>query len=295
MQNYVNLTPPVRISLIAVGVIAVIFAMHAMAAILGPFLLAVLFSVLFWALLEWLKKRGLPSWAAIGIVALSLVLSALLIGSLLSATLNELESNLPTLEAQFPQQLAGAEAKIGLGGILPSPIISPAMNPANLLHYVLDGMSAFITSLFLIVFYVIFMVMEAETLRAKLHAAFSDHPSAVNYADGVTATIRRYIVVQTLLSVLVGFLVWISLVLIRVDFAVVWGVLAFLLNFVPNFGPILAAIPAVLTAFIQYGASIQLLLVIAAYTLIVIVVGSFIFPASWGRASDCRPLWCWFL
>jgi AI-2 transport protein TqsA len=60
-------------------------------------------------------------------------------------------------------------------------------------------------------------------------------------------------VIKTLISLATGILVGIGLSVLGVDFPVLWGFLAFLLNYVPNVGSTIAAIPAVLLAYIQLG------------------------------------------
>ena len=65
---------------------------------------------------------------------------------------------------------------------------------------------------------------------------------------------NRYVVIKTLISVTVGLSISIWLLILGVDYPVLWGTLAFLLNYVPNIGSILAAVPAALLAFVQLGA-----------------------------------------
>jgi predicted PurR-regulated permease PerM len=60
-------------------------------------------------------------------------------------------------------------------------------------------------------------------------------------------------VIKTLISLATGVLIGIWLFILGVDFPILWGFLAFLLNYVPNVGSTIAAIPAVLLAFIQLG------------------------------------------
>ena len=57
--------------------------------------------------------------------------------------------------------------------------------------------------------------------------------------------------IKTATSAVTGVLVAALLFLLGVDYPVLWGLLAFLLNFVPNIGSIMAAIPPVLLAFLQ--------------------------------------------
>jgi predicted PurR-regulated permease PerM len=96
----------------------------------------------------------------------------------------------------------------------------------------------------------------------------------------------------------IGLLVWAC----EVDYPVLWGVLAFLLNYVPNIGSILAGIPAVLLGFLQHG-SLTALVLISGYAGVNIVMGNLIEPRFMGRGLGLSTLivflslifWGWVL
>ena len=81
-----------------------------------------------------------------------------------------------------------------------------------------------------------------------------------------------------------------------------WGLVAFLLNFVPNIGSIIAAIPAVLLALLINGTTIAIL-TIAGYVVVNITIGNVVEPRVMGRGLGLRMLvvfislvfWGWVL
>jgi predicted PurR-regulated permease PerM len=90
--------------------------------------------------------------------------------------------------------------------------------------------------------------------------------------------------------------------LIGVDYPVLWGVLAFMLNFVPNIGSIIAAVPAVMLALVQWGVS-SAVIVAAVYVAVQVMIGSIIEPKFMGRGLGLSTLvvfvslvfWGWVL
>jgi len=70
--------------------------------------------------------------------------------------------------------------------------------------------------------------------------------------------------------------------ILGVDFPVLWGLLAFLFNFIPNIGSILAAVPPVLLALVQFGIG-RTLAVAGGYVAVNMVVGNVIEPMVFGR------------
>ena len=93
----------------------------------------------------------------------------------------------------------------------------------------------------------------------------------------------------TLTSLVTGILVGLWTAVIGLDFAVVWGLLAFLLNYIPNIGSIVAAIPAVLLGLIQGGVGYALLVAVG-FVVVNVVIGNFIDPYLMGRTLGLSTL-----
>ena len=107
---------------------------------------------------------------------------------------------------------------------------------------------------------------------------------------------------KTIVSLATGVLVTLILVLIGVDYPILWGMLAFAFNFIPNIGSIIAAVPAVLLALIQLGPK-GALTTAACYFVINILIGSVIEPRFMGKGLGLSTLvvllsllfWGWVL
>ncbi len=114
----------------------------------------------------------------------------------------------------------------------------------------------------------------------------------------------KYFSIKTAVSGLTGVLVGIVLAIAGVDYPVLWGFLAFLLNFVPSIGSILAAIPPVLLAIVQPELGAGTAVVVAVFLLAInLVVGTVLEPRFMGRGLDLSSLvvflsllfWGWVL
>ena len=99
-----------------------------------------------------------------------------------------------------------------------------------------------------------------------------------------------------------GVIIGVALWLIGVDYPVLWGVLAFMLNFVPNIGSIIAAVPAVLLTIVQLGIG-PAFLVAVVYVAVNILIGSILEPRFMGKGLGLSTLvvfvslifWGWVL
>ncbi len=115
-------------------------------------------------------------------------------------------------------------------------------------------------------------------------------------------TVKRYMAIKTIMSLVTGVCIAIWLSILGIDFAVLWGLIAFFLNYVPNIGSVLAAIPAVMLAFIQLGST-SALLAAAGYIVMNTLIGNILEPRYMGRGLGLSTLvvflslvfWGWVL
>lgn len=113
---------------------------------------------------------------------------------------------------------------------------------------------AFVSQLVLVVIFLFFILLGKPYFKYKILKSFTDRNAdqISRIAFSITAQIRRYLSLQFLISLATGILVWLALKIIGVDFPVTWGALAFFLNFIPTVGSIVASIPPVLLALVQF-------------------------------------------
>ena len=94
------------------------------------------------------------------------------------------------------------------------------------------------------------------------------------------------------ISAVTGVCVWLALSALGVDFAKTWGALAFLLNFIPTIGSILASIPPILIAIVQFAPDQTWKAFVAAGVLLGIqmVIGNGISPKIMGDRLNLSPV-----
>ena len=163
----------------------------------------------------------------------------------------------------------------------------------NSLVVVSQPLISFLSALLLVFIFLIFLLLGKPYFRYKLRKAFDDEKAGhVDHILSVIAhQISRYLNVQFFVSFATGLLVWLALTILKVDFAVTWGALAFFLNFIPTIGSIMASIPPVLLALIQYYPSFWPAVVTAAVvTTIQMVIGNGVAPKLMGDRLNLSPV-----
>jgi predicted PurR-regulated permease PerM len=163
----------------------------------------------------------------------------------------------------------------------------------------LKSLGSILTNSFMITLTVVFMLMELSHFQNKLKKAkFQNTDSFIKISD----KIKHFIFLKSITSASTGIIIALFLSFLKIDYAILWGVLAFLLNFIPNIGSIIASIPAILMAIIQYDISIALI-VAFLYLSVNIIIGSVIEPRVMGKELGLSTLivflslifWGWLL
>ncbi|MBR4752065.1 MAG: AI-2E family transporter [Thermoguttaceae bacterium] len=150
-------------------------------------------------------------------------------------------------------------------------------------------LSTLLSNAFLITLLVIFMLCETEKLPKKLLATWGQVRFANSHIKGVVVDIRNYMIIKTLMSALVGVLVVTLCFFSRVQYPLLWGFVAFLLNYIPTIGSVAAAIPPVVLATIDHGLFVGCVDA-GAFVLINCLVGYALEPRLLGDGLDLSPL-----
>ena len=144
------------------------------------------------------------------------------------------------------------------------------------------------SSLVIISLIVVFMLFEAATFRSKVGIAFGGAGAEERFGH-VMHEIQHYMGIKTVVSLVTGLLIGTWVGVLRVDFAIFWGLVAFILNFIPNLGSIIAAVPTTILALVQIGPG-RALLVAFGYLVVNMVIGNFIEPPLMGRRLGLSAL-----
>jgi predicted PurR-regulated permease PerM len=114
--------------------------------------------------------------------------------------------------------------------------------------------------------------------------------------------VHSYLAIKAAISLLTGLVIFVWLTILGVDYAVLWGLIAFLLNFIPTVGSFIAAVPAVLLALVQLGV-FEACLTLAGFVVVNLIMGNVLEPRWMGRGLNLSPLvvfvslvlWGWVL
>ncbi len=287
----------------AAALVVVVAGMQAAQSLLVPFLLAAFIAIICLPPLGWLRRQRLPSGAAIGLIALALLVAGGLIAAFVGASIADFSRNLPRYQASlqgWSGELIGWLAAHGVNAESLREHLDPAL-AMGMAGNLLAGFGNALANVFLIVLTVIFLLIEAVALPHKWRAMGAHAPDTAHF-ERFVRSVNAYLAIKGWVSLATGALIALWLALLGVDYPLLWGLLAFLFNFVPNIGSIIAAVPAVLLALVQLGPGAALAAA-AGYGMVNIVMGNVIEPRFMGRGVGLSTLvvfvslvfWGWVL
>ncbi len=156
-----------------------------------------------------------------------------------------------------------------------------------------SSLVSFASSGLVIMIFLIFMLLENPFAPKKLILAFkSDNGTKIsNILNRITSQVVKYLNLKFFISIGTGILVWFSLFMIGLDFAPMWGVFAFLLNFIPSVGSMILMTITILMGFIQfYPEPGRIIAVIISMVGIQVTIGNFIDPRLQASRLDISPI-----
>lgn len=299
-------TSSARLLLTAAAFVIVVAGMKASQEILVPFLLALFLAILGASPMFWLQKKGLPLWLALSTVVIGFLLAGVLLGGLVSSAVTDFSQNLPLYQSKLRGQFSAVTGWLeGLGVDAASLQLTEIFNPGaamSLVGSLLNSLGGVLANGFLILLTVIFMLLEAGGFHNKIRYITGHCDITLGNLDKFTDNVRRYIAIKGWISLITGVFVTVALLIIGVDYPLLWGVIAFALNFVPNIGSFIAGVPAVLLALIQLGP-VHALFTAGAYVVVNVLMGNVIEPRFMGRGLGLSTLvvflsllfWGWVL
>lgn len=286
-------SPALRFLLTAAAFVVVVAGIRAAGALIVPFLLAVFLAIICAQPLLWLTERKVPMPLALIFVVAMISLILLMVGVVVGASINEFTQDLPIYQERLKAQTAGITDWLqSLGVDVSQEITKDYFNPGAALTAIagaLAGLGGVLTNTFLIILTVIFILLEAADFPEKIQAAFGRRAESYGYFRTFTGSVRHYMALKTIISLATGALIAAWLAILGVDYPLLWGLVAFLFNYVPNIGSIIAAIPAVLLAFIQLGVGSAGLAALG-YLVVNSVIGNMIEPRVMGRGLGLSTL-----
>ncbi len=249
-------------------------------------LLALFISVICAQPILWLGKRKVPHVLAMFIVLVGVVSIFFGLGELIGGSVKQFIQDAPKYETSLNSMAASLIQSLNDRGLSISyDDISNMLDPGKIISFTAGAISevgSLMGNIVLIFFIVFFLLLELSSFPIKTKAISKSLDESLDYLTRISQSIRHYLGIKTIISLITGALIWIILLIIGVDYAILWGLIAFLLNYIPNIGSIIAGIPAVLFALVQLGLG-GALWTLGGFVAVNTIMGNIIEPRMMGK------------
>lgn len=304
-------------------IVVVIAGLKAAGPLLMPILFSAFLAVLCIPAVNFLKRRGLPDWVSVPAVFVSVLSLFVLISMVVTASIDDFREGLPEYEAKLDARIDTAAAWAKRHGLpLPTPLegsqtppetagepdagAAPAeVEPSQVGPTLLTGLDRttvltlvgstvgavadLLSNTLFVLLTVVFILFEVAGFPRKLREALRDPSADLGHYKGAIESIQSYLRIKTEVSLVTGICAGILCLVCGVDYALLWGAAAFLLNYVPTVGSLIAAVPPMLLAFVQFGGG-RMTAVAIGYVVINTVIGNVLEPRLMGRKLGLSSL-----
>jgi predicted PurR-regulated permease PerM len=288
------------------ALVIILAGIHAAADILVPMLLALFFAIVLNPLVTWFLRRGFNRTMAITIVVVVMLIGLTLLFGVLAASLNEFIALLPKYNKELTRKLLDFQEIFPFLNLHVSPErMLKRMDSEKVMTFataLMTQLSGAMASIVLLVMTVVFMLFEVRHVPYKLRFALSNPQIHIAGLHRALKGVSHYLALKTLISLWTGVIIWLGLQLMGIQFALMWGVLGFLLNYIPNIGSVISAIPPMIQALL-FNGFYEFMLVGALFLVVHMVLGNMVEPRMMGHRLGMSTLvvflsllfWGWLL
>lgn len=274
----------VTASLMVIAAVALAGALYFTRPVMVPFVLAVFVFYLVCPLTDLLELRiRLPRWASVLITLLVVAALLALLGLLITTSTRGLLDSVDIYREKLLAFAQRAFALLDRSGLdLGQQNVLSAIRDMPVLRMVQTTAGTalgLLTDGFFVLIFVIFLLLgrRPDRRRTRLY-------------DQIDSKIRSFILTKTVLSATTGILVGLILAIFQLDLALVFGVLAFFLNFIPSIGSVIATLLPIPIALVQYDSVWPVLGVFVFPGLVQMTIGNGIEPKIMGEGLDLSPV-----
>jgi len=247
------------------------------ASVILPFTIAVLLAFVMYPIVKWLDKIRIPRVISILLVVIIIVFGLYIFGMVLFTSGSNILSIYPKYETRL------TEIYIWVAELFELPYDESLTFFENLWgqlgirtwvrHYAFSFSSIFlnfISNAVLVVLFVVFILLEASYFKEKLEIAFEKSTDRIHrMGHDLMSQVTRYLTAKFFISLANGIIFAVAFHLVGLEFAILWGIIQFVMNFIPNLGSIVTGVAISFFALVQFWPDPTPIIIVVAIIIIV--------------------------
>jgi predicted PurR-regulated permease PerM len=267
--------------------ICVIFAAAVLkiaSTVILPFTIAVLLAFIMYPLIKAMEKIRCPLFLSILLVVFIIITGMYILGIVLFSSGRMIIMHFPNYESRFTEIYNWLAQLLDLPNDVELSFWQNLWGQEGIRTFVRNFTISsssiflkFISGALLVVLFMVFLLLEASFFREKLILAFENRIGRIDrIGNDIIAQVARYLAAKFIISLVNGVVLALCLSFAKLEFAVVWGVIQFIMNFIPTLGSIVVGVIVSFFALLQFwpepGPVILVIAIILATNLITYVL-----------------------
>ena len=303
MSGYSHTT---RLLIITASIVIVVAGMRAFADTLNAFFMAALIAMLCTPLQSRMRARGWSQGLSLALILVLIVGIGLVLVAFIGISTNQVIRKLPDYQQRIQQLETSTWNELDKLGLSEQTVTAlESVNLQSLIPFASTVLRAILDSLgnILLVFLILFyMLMDAPNIPRRMKAVLGEDSHWLVKARLFVLSVQRYMLLKTVFGIIIAAIQTVVMLIMGVDFAVQWGVLAVITNYIPNVGFVLGLIPPVIVTVLEKGPVMAIILIVI-YSLINNIIENFVSPKFMGEELGISALfiflslifWTWVL
>jgi len=302
----VRISPLLHNLLLSASVIVIVAGMRAASPLLSPLLLALFLALLLYPAYQWLLNRGIPTWLTVSLMVGGVLLVGICILGLLWLSMEQLRANIFLYASRLTGQSIRLQAWLeSLGVDVPRMLTQELLNRQLLVGTtagLLTTVGSLLSTSFFVIVATIFLLLQATNLSSRVSHGLEANNMLSDQAFQVAQRVAHFFAIRVRVNLIVALGITIWLLVLGVDLAILWGILAFFLGFVMYVGLAIAALFPAILALAESGP-LWAALVIAGFFVINVAIENVLAPAMMAQGLNLAPVvtlasllfWVWVL
>jgi len=269
------------------------------ASVILPFTISILLAFVMYPLVKWLDKLKFPRFASILLIVIIMGIILYILGMVIYTTGKTIFSFYPKYEERLTEIYIWIARFFDLSYDESKTFFENMWNQLGVRSFIRSSTGSvanvslkFIQNAVLTIIFMVFILLEASYFKEKLEVAFEKRSERINQmGHDLMDQVTRYLAAKFVMSLANGIIFVAAFSLVGLEFAVVWGVIQFFLNFIPTLGSVVTGLGISLFALIQFWPNPAPIIIVVAIVLVTnIILGNILDPKIVGDHVGISPL-----
>jgi AI-2 transport protein TqsA len=283
----------------------VILGLRYSASMLNPILVALFIVMGISPVLDWMRRKKVPSWLAITIVLIFVLAFVAALGAILASYVGQFGKQLPVYQNSLGNTLGDLQVWLGNHGVNANDFFTEYVSVGRITSSVNSVLGSFVdafSNVVLMIMIVLFMLAQVYAFPKKVYSKFALSDRFGRTFGEFAEVTRSYLFTKGWLALVAAAASTGVYYAFGVDFALLWGLVFFALSFIPNFGFVLSLIPPFTVTLLEQGI-VRAGIVVAVIVVMNTVVDNVLAPRFMSRSVGLSTLsiflsliiWAWIL